>query len=117
MIEQPIEQPAAPEAPLVQIPVPRVIGWAVGKIGWGGLGLVVVVAQMAGLLDNLLALGGLPPLSLGTATDAQLEPLQTAEPSQVFVSELLYTRAIQEQILRKVARIEANCLERPSDRP
>jgi len=107
---------AAPDEPLVQVPVPRVIGWLVRKIGWGGLGLLVVAAQMAGLLDTVLVLAGLPPLTLGTAPEAQLEPLPTAEPSQ-FVSELLYTRAIQEQILSKVDRIEARCMERPSDRP
>ena len=91
----------------VSVTVPRPVALIVRRIGWGGLIILLIAAQSAGLLEAGLALLGLPPLGL-SAQEAS-EPTECAELAEAHQADMIYRRAMTAETLAILARIEMGC--------
>ena len=98
------QEPAAPEAPEW---LPRPLAWFWKRYGPLGVLIVVVVAQMLGLTDELAAVAGVMwPQAGGDTAGEECRDLAIliAEIRGEFNSEALHAREVRSQILIATAR-------------
>ena len=94
----------------VSVTVPRPVALIVRRIGWGGLIILLIAAQSAGLLEAGLALLGLPPLGLSAQEASEpTECAELAELAEAHQADMIYRRAMTAETLAILARIEMGC--------
>ena len=103
-------EPTPPPAELVSVPVPRAVAWIVGKIGWPGLLVLLVLAQASGWADVAFLALGLPPL-MGAREPAAIEAIEDAPTERVEMlrADLVYQRAMNAETLSLLSQIASGC--------